>query len=365
MARAHNFSAGPAFLPLSVIEEIQAALPELGNTGMGLMELSHRSAPFEAIRDAAEARLRRLMAIPQDYTVLFLQGGASLQFYMHALNLLRPTDAADIIMTGTWSDKALVEMRRCGDIGVAWKGEYVRVPHNHEIQVRDEALYLHYTSNNTVRGSQFHHLPDAGERPLVADMSSDICSRPVDVSRHAIIYAGAQKNLGPSGVTAVIASPWALERAALSYAAREPVGIPKMLDYRVMKKEDSMFNTPNTFGIFALERVLAWLEAQGGVPAIAAINQQKADLLYAEIDRSAFWNPYVHKDSRSLMTPVWGTPSADLDKAFVSQASEAGLKSLKGHRSVGGLRASLYNAVPLEAVQALVAFMQDFEARNG
>ena len=365
MARAHNFSAGPAFLPLSVIEQLQAALPELGDTGMGLMELSHRSAPFEAIRDAAEARLRRLMGIPADYAVLFLQGGASLQFYMHALNLLGPTDKADIIQTGTWSDKALVEMRRCGDIGVAWKGDYVRVPRSEELTIRDEALYVHYTSHNTVRGSQFHWLPEVGDRPLVADMSSDICSRPVDVSRHAIIYAGAQKNLGPSGVTAVIVSPWALERAGISDAARQPIGIPKMLDYRVMKKEDSMFNTPNTFGIFALERVLAWLEDQGGVDAIAAVNQQKADLLYAELDRTAFWNPFVQRDSRSLMTPVWGTPSPELDKAFVTESAAAGLKALKGHRSVGGLRASIYNAVPLEAVQALVAFMQDFEARHG
>lgn len=363
MSRQHNFSAGPALLPLSVIEQLQAALPELGDTGLGLMEISHRSKAFEAIRDAAEARMRRLMGIPDDYAVLFLQGGASMQFYMHARNLL-DGDKADIILTGRWSDKALTEMKRCGDIASAYTPEaYDRIPAAGELSVREDALYVHYTTNNTVHGSQFHALPDT-DKPLVADMSSDICSRPFDVSRHAVIYAGAQKNLGPSGVTAVIVSPWAMEQCDRVNKSL-PGGLPAMLNYRLMAKNDSMYNTPNTFGIFALDRVLAWIEELGGASAMAARNQAKADLLYAEIDRTDFWTGYVRKQDRSLMNPTWHTRSHELDMTFVAEAAEAGLMALKGHRSLGGLRASIYNACELSSVQALVDFMQDFERRHG
>jgi phosphoserine aminotransferase len=365
MARQHNFSAGPALLPLSVVEQLQQTLPELGDTGQGLMEISHRSAPFEAIRDAAESRLRTLMAIPDDYAVLFLQGGASLQFYMHARNLLAG-DKADIIMTGRWSDRALDEMRRCGEVSVIWQlpeAGLNRVPDADEYTDSDDALYLHYTSNNTVYGSQFS-APPVSQRPLVADMSSDICSYPVDISRHAVIYAGAQKNLGPSGVTAVIVSPWALEQAS-RVDASIPGGLPSMMDYRLMKAKDSMFNTPNTFGIFALDRVLAWIEDNGGVTAMEARNKAKSDLLYAEIDRTDFWRGYVETGSRSRMNPTWSGPSADLDKTFVAEATAAGMLGLKGHRSVGGLRASIYNACELSSVEVLVSFMQDFERRHG
>ncbi|MEL6346036.1 MAG: 3-phosphoserine/phosphohydroxythreonine transaminase [Myxococcota bacterium] len=367
MARAHNFSAGPALLPLSVIEEIQQTLPELSHTGQGLMEISHRSAAFEAIRDSAEQRLRALLNVPDDYAVLFLQGGASMQFYQTGLNLLGPDDKADIIMTGRWSDKAIVEMRRCGDIAEAWApddGVYNRVPSDDQVQVREDAVYVHYTSNNTVHGTQFHQLPEAAGKPLVADMSSDICSRPIDVRRHAVIYAGAQKNLGPSGVTAVIVSPWALERASHADNTRSG-GLPSMLDYRLMAKKDSMFNTPNTFGIFALDRVLAWVESRGGVDAMAEQNLAKAGLIYNELEQSDFWRIYAQKGSRSIMNPTWFTPTTDTDRLFVSQAAEAGLKALKGHRSVGGLRASIYNACPIESVEVLVDFMKDFEKRHG
>lgn len=363
MARQHNFSAGPALLPLSVVEQLQATLPELGDTGLGLMEISHRSKAFEAIRDSAEARLRGLMGIPDDYAVLFLQGGASLQFYMHARNLL-DGDKADIILTGRWSDRAIDEMKRCGDIASAYTPDkYDRVPGAGDLSVRDDALYVHYTSNNTVHGSQFHALPDT-DKHLVVDMSSDICSRPFDVRRHDVIYAGAQKNLGPSGVTAVILSPWALEqsdRVNQSLAG----GLPSMLNYRLMAKKDSMFNTPNTFGIFALDRVLAWIEEKGGVEAMESRNQAKADLLYAEIDRTDFWTGYVRAQDRSIMNPTWHTASHELDMTFVAEAASAGLMALKGHRSLGGLRASIYNACELSSVQALVDFMQDFERRHG
>ncbi|MFT4975959.1 MAG: phosphoserine aminotransferase [Myxococcota bacterium] len=367
MAREHNFSAGPALLPLSVVEQLQATLPELGETGMGLMEISHRSAAFEAIRDSAEARLRSLMGVPDDYAVLFLQGGASFQFYMHARNLLAgQSDKADILLTGRWADSALVEMRRCGDVQAAWSptsGEPRRVPAPGEPTLRDDALYLHYTTNNTVSGSQFHTPPQTG-KPLVGDMSSDICSRPVDVTRHAVIYAGAQKNLGPSGVTAVIVSPWAMEQSARVDKIIEG-GLPSMLDYRLMAKKQSMFNTPNTFGIFALDRVLSWIEDHGGVTAMEARNLAKSSALYTEIDRTDFWQGYVAEGSRSIMNPTWGSPSAALDKTFVSEAADAGLLGLKGHRSVGGLRASIYNACELSSVQALIGFMQDFERRHG
>jgi len=367
MARKHNFSAGPAFMPLSVIEQIQATLPELGETGQGLMEISHRSKPFEAIRDSAEARLRRLMGIPEGYAVLFLQGGASMQFYMHARNLLAgPDDKADIILTGRWSDNAIKEMRRCGDVAAAWQlsGDLNHVPQPGDaLNLRDDARYVHFTSNNTVYGSQFHALPET-DKPLVSDMSSDICSRPVDVSRHAIIYAGAQKNLGPSGVTAVIVSPWALEQSS-RVDATIPGGLPSMLDYRLMAKKDSMFNTPNTLGIFALEKMLAWIEDGGGVEAMEARNQRKADALYAEIDRSGFWTGCTTVESRSLMNPTWRGPSAALDTTFVAEATAAGLLGLKGHRSVGGLRASIYNACEQSSIEALVSFMQDFERRHG
>ncbi len=365
MARVHNFSAGPAVLPLSVIEQLAAALPEFAGTGQGLMEMSHRSSTFGAVISTARERMRRLLAIPDDYEILFLQGGASMQFYMSALNLLGPGASADYLMTGVWSTKAIKEARRCGDAQPVWEQDGVpdRVPEAGEYSVRESSLYLHYTSNNTIYGTQFSGAPDSDGKPLVGDLSSDICSHAIDVSRHALIYAGAQKNLGPSGVTAVILSPWAVARSEA--AGQRPGGLPSMLNYKLMVDKGSMFNTPNTFGIYALERVLAWVEDQGGVAGVEETNTIKADLLYEELDRTEFWRPHAQPGSRSQMNITWRTPSPEQDAAFLKQAAAVGLVALKGHRSVGGIRASLYNACPLESVQALVGFMQDFVDRQG
>jgi phosphoserine aminotransferase len=366
MARAHNFSAGPAVLPLDVLHELQAALPEFGSTGLGLMEMSHRSADFGEIIQSARDRLRRLLSIPDGYEVLFLQGGASLQFYMTALNLLGPEERADYLVTGVWSVKAVKEARRCSKPEAAWEpegGDFRRVPSKGEFRTGANARYLHYTSNNTIYGTQFHETPET-DIPLVADLSSDICSRPIDVSRHACIYAGAQKNLGPSGVTAVILSPWAIERSRENAAKREG-GIPSMLSYGLMVDKGSMFNTPNTFGIFALDRMLGWIEGFGGLERVAEHNQRKAGLIYGAIDSTGFWTPYADGNCRSLMNITWKSPSVDLDKAFLAEAEKQGLKGLKGHRSVGGLRASVYNACPTESAEILAAFMGEFAQRHG
>jgi phosphoserine aminotransferase len=360
MARLHNFSAGPAVLPVSVVEELRDNLLDLNGSGVGLMEISHRSKPFQAVVDSAEARVRRVLNVPADYTVLFLQGGASLQFYMVPVNLLRPGEAADYLVTGVWSQKAIKEAKRVGDAQAAWDdapNQFKRVPQNGEYGVRPEAVYLHYTSNNTIYGTQFHHQPDAGGRQLVADLSSDITGVPVNVADHAVIYAGAQKNLGPSGLTLVILSPWAM--------ARVPAGLPAMLDYNLHAKNGSMYNTPNCVGIYVLERVLAWLEGHGGMGAMVERNRNKARTLYQELDRSAFWRPHAAADSRSVMNVTWRLPSEELEAQFVKEARAATLDGLKGHRSVGGIRASLYNALGQDSVDALVTFMADFERRNG
>jgi len=357
MSRCHNFSAGPAVLPLSVIEQLQQALPDFQGTGLGLMELSHRSAAFDAVHRSAEERLRRVLSIPDDYRVLFLQGGASLQFHMIPLNLLRADESADFVVTGTWAKKAHAEAVRIRQAQAIWDAaetNYDRLPAS--VTPSPGATYLHYCSNNTIFGTQFPDALDV-DVPLVCDMSSDICSRPVDVSRHAVVFAGAQKNLGPSGVTAVILSPWAMQRA--------PGGLPPMLDYQLQVDKRGLFNTPNTFGIYALERVLAWVEESGGLDAIAAQNEAKAQALYGEIDRTPFWTGHAERTVRSQMNVAFRSPSAQLDAAFVAEADAAGLKGLKGHRSVGGLRASIYNACGVDSVGALVAFMQDFSARNG
>jgi phosphoserine aminotransferase len=358
--RIHNFGAGPAVLPLSVVEECQAALPNLLGSGLGLLEISHRSKTFQGVVDSAVDRVRRVLGVPQDYQVLFLQGGASLQFYMTALNLLRPGEKADYLVTGTWSQKAVKEAKRIGDAKGIWDdapNNFKRVPKNGEYTVREDAVYLHYTTNNTIYGTEFHHLPDSGGKPRVVDTSSDVAGVPLDVSAHDLVYAGAQKNLGPSGVTLVILSPWAMSRV--------PDGLPAMLDYKVHAKDGSLYNTPNTFGIFVLERVFAWMEANGGLAGAVARNAEKAGLLYAELDRSAFWSPHAVSDARSVMNVTWRLPSEALEERFVKEAKAAGLDGLKGHRSVGGIRASLYNALPLESVQALVQFMRDFESRVG
>lgn len=358
--RIHNFGAGPAVLPLSVVEEVRDALPNLNGSGLGLLEISHRSKTFQAIVDSAVARVRRVLSVPEDYTILFLQGGASLQFYMAPLNLLRPGEAADYLVTGAWSQKALKEAKRIGSAKAIWDDaaeNYRNVPANGDYSVRDEAVYLHYTTNNTIFGTEFHHRPDAGGKLLVADCSSDIAGVPLDAAAHDLIYAGAQKNLGPSGVTLVILSPAAM--------ARVPDGLPAMLDYRVHQKDGSLYNTPNAFGIYVLERTLSWVETNGGLPGAIARNEEKSSLLYQELDRTPFWRPHAAPAARSWMNVTWRLPTEALEDVFVKDAKAAGLDGLKGHRSVGGIRASLYNALPIESVAALVSFMGDFEKRNG
>ena len=358
--RIHNFTAGPAVLPESVVEEVREQLPNLYGSGLGLCEISHRSKTFQGVVDSADARVRRVLGVPADYTVLFLQGGASLQFYMTALNLLRPGEAADFLVTGTWSQKAVKEAKKVGDAKGIWDdapNNFKRVPKNGEYAVRDNAVYLHYTSNNTIYGTMYHELPDSQGKPLVCDMSSNIAGVPTDVSKHQLIYAGAQKNLGPSGVTLLILSPWAMSRV--------PEGLPAMLDYKVHAKEGSLYNTPNCFGIFMLERVLAWMEANGSLDGAVERNRAKAGMLYGELDRTGFWRPHADVDARSSMNVTWRLPTPELEETFVKQAKAAGLDGLKGHRSVGGIRASLYNALGIESVTALVEFMRDFAERNG
>ena len=367
MTRAHNFSAGPAVLPLEVLQEITRELPNFNGEGLGLMEMSHRSKTFGNIINSARSRLRTLLNIPQDYEILFLQGGASLQFYMTALNLLAPNESGDYLCTGTWSQKAIKEVNRCATANAIWSpndGIFNRVPTSDEYDVSAESKYLHYTSNNTIYGTQYLSLPNSEGKPLIADLSSDICSGPIEVQKHGVIYAGAQKNLGPSGVTAVILSPWAVDRSRFVDGVRNG-GLPSMLNYALMVDKQSMFNTPNTFGIFALDRMLAWVERNGGVDSIHHKNQEKANLLYQELDSSDFWQPHARRDSRSIMNVTWRIHDPALENIFVQEADEAHLKGVKGHRSVGGIRASIYNACPLHSVQTLVSFMQGFVERYG
>ncbi len=366
MTRLHNFSAGPATLPQSVLGELSDVLEEFAGMGAGIMEVSHRSQAFTEVCEGAEERLRRLLDIPKDYAVLMLQGGASLQFYMSALNLLEPDDGADFIVTAVWSEKALKEAKRVSKSAALWTpsdGVFNRVPSNGSYLVSSDATYVHYTTNNTIFGTQFPTTPDVGLKPLVADMSSDICSRPIDISKHGVIYAGAQKNLGPSGVTVVILSPWAQARSR--ERAKQATGLPSMLDYGLMIDKKSLFNTPNTIGIFTLEKVLAWLEDQGGLEAMAAKNEAKSAKLYAALDATDFWQPHAQDGSRSRMNVTWRGPSNEIEKVFLQQADQAGLKALKGHRSVGGIRASIYNACPESSIDALVDFMKNFEQKQG
>ena len=358
--RIYNFSAGPAILPVEVLEEAQRDLVALPGVGMSVMEISHRSKPFDAIIQRAEADLRSLGGVPDGYKVLFLQGGASLQFSAVPMNLLRDGTSADYIVTGDWSKKALKEAKKVGATRVAATSEdggFRRIPAQAELRLDSGAAYAHMTSNNTIFGTQFQYVPDTGAVPLVCDASSDIFSRPIDVSKFGLIYAGAQKNLGPSGVTLVIIREDLLERSSDS--------LPSMLSYRTQAGAGSLYNTPPVFGIYILGLVLRWMIGQGGLQAIAAVNDRKAATLYAELDRTEFWRPHAERDSRSAMNVTFRLPSEDLEKKFVKEATEAGFDGLKGHRSVGGLRASIYNAFPEAGVNALVQFMQEFERKNG
>jgi phosphoserine aminotransferase len=357
--RIHNFGAGPAVLPLEVVEEVADTLPNLLESGFGLLEVSHRSAIFQSVIDSAMERIRRVMSVPDDYEILFLQGGASTQFYMTALNLISDEEKADFLVTGGWSQKALEEAGRVGDAAAAWDGAddgFRSVPQGGEYSIREDAEYVHYTSNNTLFGTQYHHLPDSGGKPRVVDASSDICGVPIDVASHDVIYAGAQKNLGASGVTLVILSPWAISRGK--------EGLPTMLDYNTHVSKGSMFNTPNTSGIYVLDRVFAWFERNGGLGGAIERNRAKAALLYGQLDSSDFWNPHATEHSRSVMNVTWRLADEEMEAAFLRQADGIGMGGLKGHRSVGGIRASMYNGCPMESVQALVSFMQDFEERH-
>jgi phosphoserine aminotransferase len=355
--RIHNFSAGPAVLPLSVIHELREQLLELGDSGLGLMEISHRSRIFSDIVDAATERTRRVLALPDDYTVLFLQGGASSQFLAVPYNLLQG-GVADYVDTGTWSSKAIKEARRFGTVNVAWSGKdghYRALPTRWDAS--PDAVYTHTTSNNTIYGTEFPVVP-RGAGLQVCDVSSDIASRPMAGGDFDVLYAGAQKNLGPSGLTLVCLSPAAMERAASA-------DVPSMLSWHVhAKASKGLFNTPNTLGIFVLERVLAWVEEQG-LDAVDAANQRKAEALYGLLDSSEFWAPHAHPAARSRMNITWRLAERSLEPALVEQAEAAGFSGIKGHRSAGGLRASTYNACPEESVTALVDFLREFERTHG
>lgn len=347
-------------MPFPVLEEAQRDLVALPGVGMSAMEISHRSKTFEDILRQAIEDIRNLAGIPPGYRILMLQGGASLQFSMVPMNLLTGGATADYIDTGSWADKAIKEAKRVGKVNVAGTtkaDKYTRIPAQHELTLSAGPAYVHITSNNTIEGTQWHALPDAGGAPLVSDSSSDIFSRPIDVGRHGLIYAGAQKNLGPSGVTLVIIREDLLSRSEDS--------LPTMLDYRVHAKNDSLYNTPNTFGIYILGLTMKWLRSLGGLSAIGAINARKAGKLYAEIDRTGFYRGTAQKEHRSQMNATFRLPSEDLEKTFANEATAEGLDGLQGHRSVGGMRASLYNAFPEEGVEALVQFMREFERKRG
>lgn len=360
MSRAYNFGAGPAALPEPVIEKARDELLEWSDARMSVMEMSHRGAHFSRIAKSAEDRLRRLLSVPDSYQVLFLQGGAQLQFSAVPLNLLRGSDRADYVDTGQWSSRAIAEARRYCRVNVcasAKDGGYSRIPEESGWQRDEKAAYLHYTPNETIGGVEFHHLPDGGTVPLVGDMSSNILSRPVPVEQFGLIYAGAQKNIGIAGLTVVIV------REDLLGKALERT--PSMLDYKVQADAGSMANTAPTFAWYIAGLVFEWLEAQGGVAGMGKRNEEKAKMLYDAIDVSGFYSNPVDPDCRSRMNVPFTLASPELDGAFLEEARAAGLEGLKGHRSVGGMRASLYNAMPQEGVEALVAFMREFERRRG
>jgi phosphoserine aminotransferase len=360
-ARVFNFNAGPAALPLPVLEKARAEMLDYKGSGMSVMEMSHRSKEFEAILAKTEADLRRLMGVPESHDVLFLQGGASLQFSMVPMNLAAGKPV-DVVHTGEWTKKAVEEAKKLGACRLAASTEsekFRRLPRRDEIKAGADAAYLHVCSNNTIEGTEFWEFPDAGAVPLVADMSSDILSRPVDVSKFGLIFAGAQKNLGPSGVTLVLIRKDLAERADKN--------LPAMLQYRVHAKNTSMYNTPPTYAIYLVGLVLEWIEAEGGLAALEKRNAEKAAALYAAIDRTGFYACPVEKKDRSRMNVVFRIKNGDeaLEGKFVKEAEAAGLVGLKGHRSVGGLRASIYNAHPSAGVKALADFMAEFERKSG
>jgi len=365
--RIYNFSAGPAVLPLPVLEEIQRDLLALPGVGMSILEISHRSDTFESILAQAEADMRALAGIPPNYRVLFLQGGASLQFSMVPMNLLAPGATADYIDGGSWADKAIKEAKKVGRVNIAasTKGDnYVRIPRQSELELTTDAAYVHMTLNNTIEGTEYTQLPGVGSAPLVSDTSSAMFSRPIDVSRHALIYAGAQKNMGPAGLTVVIIRDDLLQRAA-SLTGNRKASLPAMMNYAVHAENRSLYNTPPVFAIYALGLVMKWLILQGGLPAIGRINDRKAAKLYAEIDRTGFYRGTAATEDRSRMNVTFRLATEEIENRFIAESDAAGLDGLKGHRAVGGMRASIYNAFPEAGVDVLVDFMKDFERRQG
>ncbi len=359
MTRLFNFSAGPAMLPTAVMERAQAEMLDWNGSGMSVMEMSHRGKAYMSIAAKAEQDLRDVMAIPDNYKVLFLQGGASMQFAAIPLNLLGDKTSADYINTGMWSKKAIAEAKRYCTVNLAGDTSasgFTSVPAQEALKLNPDAAYVHYTPNETIGGVEFDYIPETGDVPLVADMSSTILSRPIDVSKFGMIYAGAQKNIGPAGLTIVIIRDDLLGKASAQ--------TPAMLNYQTHADNDSMYNTPPTYSWYMAGLVFAWIKEQGGLAAMAEVNQRKAEKLYAAIDDSDFYANPVVKQNRSWMNVPFTLKNASMDADFLQGAAEQGLVTLKGHRSVGGMRASIYNAMPEEGVDALVAFMKAFESNQ-
>lgn len=359
--RVFNFNPGPAALPTSVLEEVRQELLNYRGTGMSVMEMSHRSPEFEEIITSTASLMLEIMGLNNDYHVLFLQGGASLQFAMIPLNFLHPGQTADYIITGNFAERAWQEARRIGQTHVAASTKeegFKRIPRQEELNFSQSPAYIHITTNNTIFGTQWKYIPECGQAPLVADMSSDILSREMDLSRFSLIYAGAQKNLGPAGVTAVVIKKELLERATSN--------LPQILSYKVHAEANSLYNTPPCFAVYIVGLVLKWIKKKGGLKKIEEENKKKAALLYQVIDESGgFYRGHADKESRSTMNVTFRLPDEKTEKAFLEGAAAEGLVGLKGHRSVGGIRASLYNAVPLEGCKALALFMKDFRQKKG
>ena len=359
MSRIYNFSAGPAMLPSEVMKKAAEEMTDWHGSGMSVMEMSHRGKEFVSIAEKAESDIRELMSIPDNYKVLFLQGGASSQFSMVPMNLLKGKRSADYINTGAWSKKAIAEAKNYCEVNVAATSEaenFTTIPSESEWKLNADAAYVHYTPNETIGGVEFHWIPETGNVPLVADMSSTILSRPIDVTKYGLIYAGSQKNIGPAGLTIVIIRE--------DLIGDEIAGTPTMFKYSAMSKAGSMYNTPPTYSWYIAGLVFDWIKKLGGLAKMAEINKNKADKLYAAIDSSNFYNNPVDKECRSWMNVPFTLAKPDLDSQFLEQAKTAGLVTLKGHRSVGGMRASIYNAMPEEGVDALISIMEKFEKEN-
>ncbi len=358
--RIYNFSAGPAVLPLPVLEKARNELLSLNGTGMSVIEISHRSDHFEKILQSAKNGIRELLLVPDNYRILFLQGGGTQQFSMVPMNFLQPGESADYVITGVWGEKALSEAKRYGIANTIFstaENGFRSVPAQDELRFSTDAKYIHYTSNETIDGVEFKYDLDAAGIPVVCDACSNILSKPIDIEKYAIIYAGAQKNIGPSGVTLVIIREDMIDKV--------PEDLPPLFNYRQLAANDSMVNTPNTWGIYLISLVCDWLKEQGGVETLQTRNTAKASVLYDVIDSSdGYYSGHADRPARSLMNVTFRLPSEDLEQKFCGEAGSIGLDGLKGHRSVGGIRASIYNAFPIEGVEKLVEFMNDFRQRN-